>query len=128
MDLTRLRHIIEIHRPLGSFCSFPFAIEEDGEWKIRWFVYDLVGDKEVVVKKILTLERTGRTTTMLTNNMMFNIGSSDECKDFDEAEYYHQFQTALNDRDIDALRKLLEGAEAESSLAIYDAIAKHKEK
>jgi hypothetical protein len=128
MDLTRLKYIMETHRPLGSFSSLPFAIEEDDEWKVRWFVYDLAGDTTISVKKIITLDRTGRTPIMLTDNMIFYVELSNECKDFNEAEYYQQLQTAFNDHNADALRKLLESAETESSLAIYDAIAKYKEK
>jgi hypothetical protein len=55
MDLSKMRYIIETHRPLRLTSSLPFAVEENGELKVRWFVYEMETKNnvnEILVQRI----------------------------------------------------------------------------
>jgi hypothetical protein len=132
MDLTRLRHIVEIHRPLGAFSSLPFAIEQNGELIVSWFAYDMTqygSISELVVKGIYTIDRAGIIHAEPINTMSFMLNNNEvQCisdDDFDESEYYKEFVMAFNSNDTQLLNELLNKSEVESSLSIYQAVKEH---
>jgi hypothetical protein len=136
MDLSKMRYIIETHRPLRLTSSLPFAVEENGELKVRWFVYEMETKNnvnEILVQRIYTMDQSGRVAIKLNPNLKLHapaMATEDDFADvdesFDEVAYYENFQIAFNTNDHKKLKDILHKIESKSSLMIYDAIINYK--
>lgn len=110
------------YKPLRVENSLPFVISQNGEYKIRWFYYNMRLEDSVAViniERIITLDAEGHFGITLNPQVQHRIAAKTTHDDFNHDEYYMEFVKHFKNKEFDNLQKLLKESESEESLELY---------
>ena len=110
------------YKPLRVENSLPFIISQNGEYKIRWFYYNMRLDGNVAViniERIITLDADGHFGITLNPQVQHRIAVKTTNDDFNHDEYYKEFVKHLQNKQFDKMQKLLKESECDESLELY---------
>lgn len=110
------------YKPLRVENSLPFIISQNGEYKIRWFYYNMRLENNVAViniERIITLDEAGHFGITLNPQVQHRIAVKTTNDDFNHDEYYKAFVKHLNNKQFDNIQKLLKESECDESLELY---------
>ena len=110
------------YKPLRVENSLPFIISQNGEYKIRWFYYNMRLEDNVAViniERIITLDTDGHFGITLNPQVQHRIAVKTTNDDFNHDEYYKEFVKHLNNKQFDKMQKLLKESECDESLELY---------
>lgn len=119
----KLKEFVEgAYKPLRVENSLPFVISQNGEYKIRWFYYNMRLEGNVAtinIERIITLDDEGHFGITLNPQVQHKIVVKTTNDDFNHDDYYKEFVKHLHNKKFDNMQKLLKESECDESLELY---------